>query len=119
MKKLLFVLVLVMSVMVVNAQTKTTPSSTEKKTTTTTTTTTKAPAATLKVSDLPKAVTDNIEKAYPGYTIKEVKSEKNGAEYKVMIEKGTSKESLLYDKEGKLIKSSAKSTTTETKETKK
>lgn len=109
---------MVMSVLAVNAQaTKTTAPSSEKKTTTTTTTTTMAPAAsaTMKVSDLPKAVSDNIAKSYPGYTVKEAKSEKNGAEYKVMLEKGTSKETLTYDKEGKLLKSSAKSESKEPK----
>ena len=112
MKKILFVLVMVMSmsVMAVNAQATKKSSDMEKKVDKTTTTTTRAAknaatSAAMTVADLPKAVSDNIEKSYPGYAVKEVKSAngKNGADYKVTIEKGTAKKTLLYDKEGKIV----------------
>jgi hypothetical protein len=100
MKKLVFVLVLVMSVMAVRAQVNKTPGASESKSTVTT------PASAVKVADLPKAITDNIAKEYPGYTVKEASSVtgKNGLNYQVVIMKGTETEALLYDKDGSFLK---------------
>jgi hypothetical protein len=83
MKKLLFAMVLVMGVLIVNAQT--TP---------------------VKVSDLHKSITDNIAKDYAGWTIKEASKvvEKNVTTYDVVITKGTTKETLCYDNNGKFLK---------------
>lgn len=101
MKKLVFFLVLVMSVMAVRAQDNKTPGASDSKSTAT------SPAATtVKVADLPKAITDNIAKDYPGYTVKEASSVtgKNGLNYQVVIMKGTENEALLYDKDGTFLK---------------
>lgn len=109
MKKLMLILVMVMSVLVINAQTKT-PAEKDSKAPVAKkapVTETKAPvASTFKVSDLPKTVTDNIAKDYAGYTIKDASSitGKNGLEYKVAITKGTETENLLFDKDGKFVK---------------
>lgn len=58
------------------------------------------------VADLQKAITDNIAKDYVGYTIKEATSvtENNIVTYEVVIVKGTSTETLVYDKNGIFIK---------------
>jgi hypothetical protein len=114
MKKLASVLVLIMSVLIVNAQetkTSTTKKSPETTTTTTTTKTTAKPATPAAKIELPKAVTDNIEKSYPGYTVKEVKDAKgkDGADYEVFLHKGNSKETLYYTKDGKMVKQVNKS----------
>ena len=59
MKKVLFVLVLIMAALVVNAQATTTSAQAK-------------PASTVvKVADLPKTITDNVAKDYAGYTIKD------------------------------------------------
>ena len=94
MKKVLFVLVLIMAVLVVNAQTKTTV------------TNAKSTRTTVKVSDLQKAITDNIAKNYVGFTIKEATSvtSKNAITYDVVIVKGTTTETLVYDKNGRFVK---------------
>ena len=94
MKKVLFVLVLIMAVLVVNAQTKTTV------------TNAKSTRTTVKVSDLQKAITDNITKNYVGFTIKEATSvtSKNAVTYDVVIVKGTTTETLVYDKNGRFVK---------------
>lgn len=60
MKKVLLVLVLMMSVLVINGQA-----------TKTTETKAKSIHTTIKVADLQKAITDNIAKDYAGFTIKE------------------------------------------------
>lgn len=100
MKKIMLILVLVMSVIAVKAQDDKSPAATDSKTTITT------PATTVKVADLPKSVTDNIAKDYPGYTVKEASTltGKNGLNYQVVITKGTEKESLLFDKDGTFLK---------------
>jgi hypothetical protein len=100
MKKLVLILVLVMGVMAVKAQDNKTPGASESKSTVTT------PASTVRVADLPKSITDNIAKDYPGYTVKEASSltGKNGLNYQVVIMKGTTTESLLYDKDGTFLK---------------
>jgi hypothetical protein len=107
MKKLLSVMLLVMAVLVVNAQeTKKAPATDAKTPAASTSTPSSTSSSMLKVADLPKAVTDNIAKSYPGYTIKEVMNANGteGADYKVVVAKGSSKETLLYAKDGKFIK---------------
>jgi hypothetical protein len=101
MKKVLFILVLMMSVVAVNAQnTKTT--SAKAKTTHTT----------VQVSDLQKPITDNIAKDYAGYTVKEASSitTNNVVTYHVVVVKGSSSETLVYDKDGKFVKKLPKAT---------
>ncbi|HEX7494455.1 MAG TPA: hypothetical protein VF346_09550 [Bacteroidales bacterium] len=83
MKKLLFVLVLVMGALVVNAQ--------------------RTP---VKVADLQKSIVDNITKDYAGFTIKDATKvvENNVVTYDVVIAKGTTQETLSYDNTGKFLK---------------
>jgi hypothetical protein len=83
MKKLLFVIVLVMGALVVNAQ--------------------RTP---VKVADLQKSITDNIAKDYVGFTIKDATKviEKEVVTYDVVIVKGTLQETLCYDNTGKFLK---------------
>jgi hypothetical protein len=83
MKKLLFIMVLVMGAMAVNAQ--------------------KTP---VKVADLQKAITDNIAKDYVGFTIKEATKvvEKADTTFNVVVVKGTTQETLCYDSKGKFLK---------------
>lgn len=104
MKKLMFVLVLVLGALVVNAQNNKTPGATDTKTPAA------SSATTVKVADLPKAITDNIAKDYPGYTVREASSMtgKNGLNYKVSIMKGSETETLLYDNTGKFLKKVSK-----------
>jgi hypothetical protein len=94
MKKVLFVFVLIMAVMVVNAQTTKTDS------------TQKSTRAVVLVADLQKAITDNIAKDYVGYTIKEAASvtANNIVTYEVVIVKETTTETLVYDKDGAFVK---------------
>jgi hypothetical protein len=94
-KKLLFVLVFIMAVLVVNAQV-----------TKTTVTKEKSARTTVKVADLQKAITDNIAKDYVGYTIKEATcvTTNNVFTYEVVIVEGTNTETLVYDKDGKFVK---------------
>jgi len=96
MKKALIVLVLIMAVMVVNAQT----------TTKTTVTKEKSVRAVVMVTDLQKPITDNIAKDYVGYTIKEAASvtTDNVVTYELVVVKGTTKETLVYDKDGQFVK---------------
>jgi hypothetical protein len=83
MKKLLFVLVLVMGALVANAQ--------------------RTP---VKVADLQKSITDNIAKDYVGFTIKDATKvvEKDVVTYDVVVTKGTLQETLCYDNTGKFLK---------------
>jgi hypothetical protein len=83
MKKLLFVMVLVMGALVVNAQ--------------------RTP---VKVADLHKSITDNIAKDYVGFTIKEATKvvENNVTTFDVVVAKGTLQETLCYDNAGKFLK---------------
>ncbi len=95
MKKVVVVFVLIMAVLAINAQT------------TPTTVTKELPVrTTVMVADLQKAITDNIAKDYVGYTIKEASSvTSNGiVTFEVVVVKGTTTETLVYDKEGKFIK---------------
>jgi hypothetical protein len=91
MKKLLFVMVLVMGALVVNAQ--------------------RTP---VKVADLQKSITDNITKDYAGFMIKEATKvvENNVVTYDVVIAKGTTQETLCYDNTGKFLKKMAMKTGT-------
>jgi hypothetical protein len=83
MKKLFAVMVMVMTVIAVNAQ--------------------RTP---VKVTDLQKAITDNIAKDYAGFTIKEATKvmSNNVTNFEVVINKGNVHETLLYDKNGKFEK---------------
>lgn len=83
MKKLIFVMVLMMSALIVNAQ--------------------RTP---VKVADLQKSITDNITKDYAGFTIKEATKvvENNVVTYDVVVAKGTTQETLCYDNAGKFLK---------------
>jgi hypothetical protein len=83
MKKLLFVMVLVMGALVVNAQ--------------------RTP---VKVADLQKSITDNITKDYAGFLIKDATKvvENNVVTYDVVVTKGTLQETLCYDSAGKFLK---------------
>jgi hypothetical protein len=83
MKKLLFVMVLVMGALVVNAQ--------------------RTP---VKIADLQKSIVENITKDYAGFTIKEATKvvENNVITYDVVIAKGTTQETLCYDNAGKFLK---------------
>lgn len=106
MKKLFSVLVLVLSAAVfVNAQTTT-------KTTKTTTTTQKSSPVTVKVADLPKTITDNIAKDYPDFAIKQATSvsANNVKTYHVVVMKGSTTNTLVYDNDGKFLKKLAAKT---------
>jgi hypothetical protein len=83
MKKLLLIMVLVMGALAVNAQ--------------------KTP---VKVTDLQKAITDNIAKDYVGFTVKSATKvvEKNVTTFDVVVVKGTTQETLCYDSNGIFLK---------------
>src|SRR5450759_456541 len=83
MKKLLFIMAVMMGALVVNAQ--------------------RTPVS---VVELQKAITDNIAKDYVGFTIKEATKvvENNIVSYDIIVAKGTTQETLLYDKDGKFLK---------------
>ncbi len=91
MKKLLFVIVFMMAVMVANAEVTRTP---------------------VKVNDLNKAITANIAKDYAGFMIKEATKidDNNSITYDVVVTKGTTSETLIYDKEGNFVKKMAQKT---------
>lgn len=61
----------------------------------------------VKVSDLPKGVSDSISKEFSGYTIKESSKvvENNVTTYEVVISKGMNQKTLTFDNEGKSLKS--------------
>jgi hypothetical protein len=83
MKKLFAVMIMVFAVVAANAQ--------------------RTP---VKVTDLQKSITDNIAKDYAGFTIKEATKvvSNNVTSYEVMVTKGTTHETLLYDANGKFVK---------------
>jgi len=60
----------------------------------------------VKVVELQKAIIDNVAKDYVGFTIKEATQvvENNVVTFEVVITKGTTQETLLYDKDGKFLK---------------
>jgi hypothetical protein len=108
MKKALFVFVLIIGTLVANAQATgtTSKSTTTTKSTSTSTTTKKSAKTPVKVADLQKAITDNVAKDYAGFTIKEAYSVTNNnvVTYDVVVTKGTTTETLVYDKDGKFVK---------------
>ena len=77
-------LAFVMSMVAINAQTRTA----------------------VKVTDLPKAITDNLSTAHQGWTAAEAfKVDTKGVmTYEVLAKKGTSETTLVYDKDGKYLK---------------
>jgi hypothetical protein len=91
MKKILFVTVLVMAALVVNAQ--------------------KTP---VKVADLQKSITEYITKDYAGYMIKDAYKNvaNNVTTFEVAIAKGTTSETLVFDKDGKFMNKMAVKTGT-------
>jgi len=93
MKRILYVLVFIMSVLVVNGHVDSTYKKMGSKQTT------------VKVADLPRAVTDNIAKMYPGYTVKEASTvmENMALNYHVVVSNGSATETLVYDKDGKFL----------------
>ena len=95
MKKVLFVLVLIMAALVVNAQTQAT-----------TTQVVKPVITVVKIADLPKAITDNVVKDYADFTIKDATCTDTNTvlTYNVVIVNGTATETLVYDKDGKFVK---------------
>jgi hypothetical protein len=95
MKKALLVLMLIMAVMVVSAQTTKPVVAKEKPV-----------RAVVMVSDLQKTITDNIAKDYVGYTVKEAASvtANKVVTYEVVIVKDMKTETLVYDKDGKFVK---------------
>jgi hypothetical protein len=109
MKKILFILVLTIASLLVNAQ----PATTDGKVTF------NLPASLLEspkhvvvpINELPKVITDNVAKDHSGFTIKEATWDwsstlvpNNIFIYNVIITNGTNDEALLYDKEGKFLK---------------
>jgi hypothetical protein len=100
MKKLVFVLVLFMAVLAVNAQVIKTPDS---KTPVSKETPVRAAVV---VADLQKPITDNIAKDFVGYTIKGATcvTENATVTYEVVVVKGTATETLVYDKDGSFVK---------------
>ena len=105
MKKVLFVMVIFMAALIVNAQQDTSKTTTKTKATTTTVTTDQGIRTAVKVSDLQKAITDNVAKDYVGFTIKEATSVslENVITYEVVVVKGTTSETLVYDKDGNFV----------------
>jgi hypothetical protein len=105
MKKLVFVLVLFMAVLAVNAQVIKTPDSKtpDSKVPVTKESPMRAPVV---VADLQKPITDNIAKDFVGYTIKEATcvTENATITYEVVVVKGTAAETLVYDKDGSFVK---------------
>jgi hypothetical protein len=84
MKKIVFMLAFVMSMVAMNAQTRTA----------------------VKVNDLPKAITENLSSQHQGWTAFEAfKVDAKGVmTYEVLAKKGTSETMLVYDKDGKYLK---------------
>jgi len=75
----------------------------------------------VKVVELQKAITDNVAKDYVGFTIKEATKvvENNIVTYEVVVAKGTTQETLLYDKVGKFLENlTLKADTVEKKDVK-
>jgi hypothetical protein len=98
MKKLLFITVFFLAALIVNAQ--------------------RTP---VKSADLLKGITENVAKDYAGFTIKNATKvvANNVTTFEVVVVKGTTSETLLYDNTGKFTKKvTVKSGTTEKKEVK-
>jgi cytochrome oxidase Cu insertion factor (SCO1/SenC/PrrC family) len=94
MKKLILISAILLSAMVMNAQVQSPAAKTNNS------------QVSVKISDIPKAITDNIAKSYAGYTIKEAFTliQEGKTDYKIIINKGTMNEALLYDASGNFIK---------------
>jgi hypothetical protein len=105
MKKVLFVMVIFMSALIVNAQQDTCKTTAKMKSPATTMSNDKAIRTAVKVTDLQKAITDNVARDYAGFTIKEASSVslENIITYEVVIVKGTATETLVYDKDGNFV----------------
>lgn len=91
MKKVLVFLVLIMAVVIVNAQTTATCDTTRTK---------------VEIVDLQKAITDNITRDYVDYTIEEATmvTIKDTVTYEIVIVNEDIRETLVYDKDGIFIK---------------
>lgn len=102
MKKVLFVMVFLMGVLVVNAQMDTTKTISTKATMSTQ----QAVRTPVKPADLLKPITDNVAKDYAGYSVKEATSVKanNTVTYEVVLFKGVESLTLVYDKDGNFLK---------------
>ena len=105
MKKTLFVIVLLVAVLAVNAQSVPT-NTTENKVTTTIVLEQQAVSVTIDVADLLKAITDNITKDFAGYTIEEASriSLNSVVTFEVVVVNETETENLLYDNDGLFLK---------------
>ena len=105
MKKVLFVVVLLVAGLVVNAQQDTTKATKEKSTTTTVSNPQTARVA-VKVADLQKPITDNLAKDYSGFILKEATQVtlNNTVTYEVVVVKDETTKTLVYDKDGKFVK---------------
>jgi uncharacterized membrane protein len=116
MKKLVLISAMCLAVLLANAQNN--KSTTTKTTSKTTSTNTKAKDTTtvsdsvsktlIKKEDLEKAITENIKKDYPQYNVirayKIVNIKKDETTYEILVEKGTQKENIFYDKDGKFLR---------------
>ncbi len=105
MKKGLFVILLLVAAMAVNAQ-QDTIKTTKAKSTTTTVINQQAVRTAVKAAEILKPITDNVAKDFSGYTIKEATSVNlnNTITYEVVIVKGMTTETLVYDKDGNFLK---------------
>jgi hypothetical protein len=83
MKKLVLMMALVMAVLAVNAQ-----------------------RTSLKVTDIPKSITDYVAKDYVGYVISDATKvvANNVTSFEVTVTKGTMKDILSFDSMGKFLK---------------
>jgi len=95
MKKVLFVAVLFMTILVVNAQTPKASVISEKSV-----------RATVELADLQKTITDNVAKDFAGFAIKEAASVTTNdvVTYEVTITKEALTETLVYDKAGVFVR---------------
>jgi hypothetical protein len=91
MKTIILIFAMVLGVTVANAQTRTS----------------------IKVADLPKAISQDITANHSGWKAIEAFSvnTNNVMSYEVEIEKGTSKMNLFYDKDAKFVKGEDQKTT--------
>ncbi len=105
MKKSLFVIVLLLAVLAVNAQSEPTDT-TEKIASKTLVLKQKAVSVNIDVADLLKTITDNITKDFAGYTIEEASriSLNSVVTFKVVVVNETETENLLYDVDGLFLK---------------
>jgi sortase (surface protein transpeptidase) len=100
MKKLILLSVLCCAIIFANAQTAKTATNNKA------TTEQKSNKTKVEIKDLLKPITDNITKDYADYKILEAYKivEKEVVSYEVVIGKGTTKEKLFYDKDGKFVR---------------